>query len=52
MAVGATSTTDYAKEFKRGQWIEREGSAEEVAEMLLTDLEAEAARIEIPRKDV
>ena len=51
MAVGATSTTDYAKEFKRGQWIEREGSAEEVAEMLLTDLEAEAARIEIPRKD-
>jgi metal-dependent amidase/aminoacylase/carboxypeptidase family protein len=51
MAVGATSTTDYAKEFKRGQWIERDGSAEEVAEMLLAELEAEAARIEIPRKD-
>lgn len=26
MAVGATSTTDYAKEYKRGDWIEREGT--------------------------
>ena len=51
MALGATSTTDYAKQYKRGQWIEREGSAEEVAEMLLAELETEAARIEIPRKD-
>jgi hypothetical protein len=50
MAVGATSTTDYAKEFKRGEWLERDGSPEDVAEALLIELEAEAAKIEIPRK--
>jgi hypothetical protein len=51
MAIGATSTTDYAKQYKRGQWIEREGSAEEVAEALLAELEAEAAQVEIPRRE-
>ena len=51
MAIGATSTTDYAKQYKRGQWIERDGSAEEVAETLLAELEAEAARVVIPRKE-
>ncbi|HRK87611.1 MAG TPA: virulence factor [Anaerolineales bacterium] len=51
MAIGATSTTDYAKQYKRGQWIEREGAAEEVAEALLAELEAEAARVEIPRRE-
>ncbi len=50
MAVGATSTTDYAKEFKRGEWIEREGSPEELAETLLAELEEVASKIEIPRK--
>jgi metal-dependent amidase/aminoacylase/carboxypeptidase family protein len=50
MALGATSTADYAKQYKRGVWTEREGSAEEVAEALLAELEAEAARVEIPRK--
>ena len=49
MAVGATSTTDYAKEFKRGEWIEREGSPEEVAEALLAELEVAATKIEIPK---
>ena len=51
MAIGATSTTDYAKQYKRGQWIERDGSAEEVTEALLAELEAEAARVVIPRKE-
>jgi len=51
MAVGATSTTDYAKEYKRGEWIERNGSPEEVAETLLSELETEFAKIEIPRRD-
>lgn len=51
MAIGATSTTDYAKQYKRGQWIEREGSAEEVAEALLAELEAEAAKVEIPKRN-
>jgi metal-dependent amidase/aminoacylase/carboxypeptidase family protein len=52
MAVGATSTTDYAKEYKRGEWIEREGTPEEVAEALLSELEIEFAKIEIPRRDI
>ena len=50
MAVGAISTTDYAKEYKRGPWIEREGSPEEVAEALLSELETEFAKIEIPSR--
>ena len=52
MAIGATSTSDYAKEYKRGQWVEREGTPEEIAEALLAELEAEAAKIEIPRKAI
>ena len=52
MAIDATSTSDYAKEYKRGQWVEREGTPEEIAEALLTELEAEAAKIEIPRKAI
>jgi len=51
MAVGATSTTDYAKEYKRGPWVERDGSPEEVAETLLAELETEFAKIEIPKRD-
>jgi metal-dependent amidase/aminoacylase/carboxypeptidase family protein len=51
MAVGATSTTDYAREYKRGEWIERDGSPEEVAEALLSELEIEFAKIEIPQRD-
>lgn len=50
MAIGATATTDYAREFKRGEWLEREGALEQLAETLLAELEAEAASIEIPRK--
>ena len=48
MAVGATSTTDYAKEYKRGDWMERDGAPEKIAESLLSELEAESAKIEIP----
>ncbi len=49
MAVGATSATDYAKQYKRGEWIERNGSPEEIAETLLAELEMEFAKIEIPK---
>ncbi|MBK6790953.1 MAG: virulence factor [Anaerolineales bacterium] len=52
MAIGATSSTDYAKEYKRGEWIEREGAPEDIAEALLAELEAEAARVEIPRRNL
>jgi hypothetical protein len=51
MAEGLTSTTDYAKEYKRGNWIERAGSPEEVAKALLSELETEFAKIEIPRRN-
>lgn len=50
MALGLTSTTDYAKAYKRGSWTEREGAVEEVAAALLVELEAEAARMEIPKR--
>ena len=51
MAEGATSTADYAAQYKRGEWIERAGSPEEVAETVLAELEAKFAKIEIPRKN-
>lgn len=50
MAEGLTSTSEYANQFKRGDWIERDGAPEEVADALLSQLEAEFARIEIPRR--
>jgi hypothetical protein len=51
MADGLTSTPDYAAQFKRGDWIERGGTPEEVAEALLAELETESAKIEIPRRN-
>ena len=51
MAEGLTSTSDYAAQYKRGDWIKRTGSPEEVAEAVLAELEAEFAKIEIPRRN-
>ena len=51
MAEGLTSTSDYAAQYKRGDWTERDGTPEEVADALLSQLEAEFAKIEIPRRD-
>ena len=51
MAEGLTSTADYANQFKRGDWIERDGSPEGVAAALLSELETEFAKIEIPRRE-
>jgi len=51
MAAGLTSTSDYTKEFKRGDWIGRDGSPEEVASTLLSELETEFAKIEIPNRN-
>jgi hypothetical protein len=50
MATGLARTDDYAAQFKRGDWIERDGDPEVVAEALLVELEAEFAKIEIPRR--
>ena len=51
MAEGLTSTSDYANQFKRGAWIERDGAPEDVASALLSELEADTAKIEIPRRN-
>lgn len=51
MAEGLISTTDYAAQYKRSDWIEREGSPEAVAEALRAQLEAEFAKIELPRRN-
>ncbi|MEW6404613.1 MAG: virulence factor [Chloroflexota bacterium] len=51
MAEGLTSTQDYAAQYRRGDWIERDGAPEEVAASLLADLEAEFAKIVIPRRN-
>ena len=50
MAEGLTSGSEYSAQYKRGDWIERDGTPEEVAETLLAELEAEFAKIEIPRR--
>ena len=49
MAEGLTGTTEYASQYKRGPWVERDGAPEEVADALLAELEIEFAKIEIPR---
>lgn len=51
MAEGLTSTTDYAAQYRRGDWIERDGTPEEVARALLAELETEFAKVEIPRRN-
>ncbi len=51
MASGLTSTEDYSAQYRRGEWIEREGSPEEVAEAVISELEAEFSKIELPRRE-
>ena len=51
MAEGLTSTSDYAHQFKRGDWIERDGAPEEIAETLLSELETEFDKIEMPKRN-
>ena len=51
MVEGLTSSSDYAAQYKRGDWVERAGSPEEVADAVLAELEVEFAKIEITRKN-
>ena len=51
MAVGLIGTDEYTAQYKRGPWVERDGSPEDVAEALLSELETEFAKIEIPKRD-
>jgi hypothetical protein len=50
MAEGLTGTNEYAAQYKRGPWVERDGTPEEVADALLAELEVEFVKIEIPRR--
>ena len=50
MAAGLTSNEEYSKQYRRGEWTERDGAPEQVAEAVAAELEAEFARIEIPRR--
>ena len=50
MATGLTSGDDYTAQYRRGDWIEHEGSATQVAEQVLAALEEEALAIRLPKK--
>jgi hypothetical protein len=50
MSLGLTSTNDYSAQYRRGEWTDREGAPEEVAEALLAELEAEFGKFPIPKK--
>jgi hypothetical protein len=51
MASGLTSKEDYSAQYKRGDWVERAGPPEEVAELLISELEDEFSKVEIPRRN-
>jgi hypothetical protein len=51
MAIGLTSSDEYSAQYKRGDWLERDGSPEEVTETLLAELETEFAKVEIPKRN-
>jgi hypothetical protein len=51
MAAGLTDADEYSAQYRRGEWIERDGSPEEVADALVAELEAEFAKIEIPNRN-
>ncbi len=50
MATGETDTQAYMAGWQKSDWIEREGSLEEVAAAVLSELETKFAKIEIPRR--
>ncbi len=50
MAIGETDTDAYMAAWRRSDWSEREGTPEQVAAALLSELETTFAKIEIPRR--
>lgn len=50
MSLELTSTADYSAQYRRGEWAEREGAPEEVAESLLAEMEAEFGKFQIPKQ--
>ena len=45
-----TGTDEYLDAWRRGEWIEREGTPEQVAATVLAELETAFAKIEIPKR--
>lgn len=52
MAVGLTGTEEYIAQWKKGPWLEREGSPEEVIKAAMAELEAQFKVIEIPQRNL
>lgn len=50
MSLGLTSTDAYSAQYRRGEWTEREGTPDDVAEALLAELEAEFGKFPIPKR--
>lgn len=50
MVTGETDTQAYMAGWNKSDWIEREGSLEDVAAAVLSELETKFAKIEIPRR--
>ena len=50
MATDSISTRKYAKQYKSGNWIKCKNTREEVSKALLSELKAEFANIEIPKR--
>lgn len=50
MAEGSSDESSYAAGWRKGEWAEREGSAQEVAEGVASELEVEHAKIKMPGK--
>ena len=50
MAAGFTSGEAYTAQYRRGDWVERDGSPEDIAEALVIELEGEAAKVKIPKR--
>ena len=51
MVEGLTSTSNYAMQYKHGHWMDIDGPPEVVAGALLPQLEAESAKIDIPKRN-
>ncbi len=52
MASGETDSEAYMAAWQKSEWVEREGSLEQVAAAVLSELETAFSKIEIPRRKV
>ena len=48
--AGLTSSSDFAAQYHRSEWIERDGSPEDVAQALIAELEEKFKKFDLPPK--